>query len=449
MKTLRTSSYTIPVKLEKDKDKYMLIHGYTGAADVITANLFDKIKNISKTNNLSNNTLNLLLSRGYITTKTEEEEYAYVARIAKALHKGSDILNSYFTWVISYNCNFRCPYCFEERDKKDGKNKLSFSKKQVDIAYNIQEMIQPHKELRCNVITLYGGEPLLAENKEVVNYIVEEGCKRGYQFIAITNGYEINHFLNLLSPDKIKKLQITIDGPKEMHNQRRIHYKDNNTFDRIIENIKLALEKDIEIVVRMNTDLYNLGKFIELKDYFKENQFFNYPNFKIYSARLREYDYFTETERKGLKFIPLQKFTTKQINQGIDPLDNNKYYKIYNALKNKRSRPFNPIGCTAQSGGYVLDPIGNIYPCWEVIGKKEFVEGTYSSKGIIWNDNVLNRWHNSDIAQRKPCNHCKYALFCGGGCPYHYFIMNKRENQCSTFKELFNQTVNKAYAELY
>ena len=155
MKTLRTSSYTIPVKLEKDNDKYMLIHGYTGAADVITANLFDKIKNISKTNNLSNNTLNLLLSRGYITTKTEEEEYAYVARIAKALHKGSDILNSYFTWVISYNCNFRCPYCFEERDKKDGKNKLSFSKKQVDIAYNIQEMIQPHKELRCNVITLY------------------------------------------------------------------------------------------------------------------------------------------------------------------------------------------------------------------------------------------------------------------------------------------------------
>lgn len=234
-----------------------------------------------------------------------------------------------------------------------------------------------------------------------------------------------------------------------MHNQRRIHYKDNNTFDTIIENIKLALKKDIEIVVRMNTDLYNLEKFIELKDYFKENQFFNYPNFKIYSARLREYDYFTETERKSLKFIPLQKFTAKQINQGIDPLDNNKYYKIYNALKNKRSIPFNPIGCTAQSGGYVLDPIGNIYPCWEVIGKKEFVEGTYSSKGVIWNNKVLNRWHNSDVTQRKPCNHCKYALFCGGGCPYHNFIMNKRENQCSTFKELFNQTVNKAYAELY
>lgn len=35
METLRTSSYLIPVKLEDEEDKYMLIHGYTGAIDVV------------------------------------------------------------------------------------------------------------------------------------------------------------------------------------------------------------------------------------------------------------------------------------------------------------------------------------------------------------------------------------------------------------------------------
>lgn len=30
METLRTSSYLIPVKLESEAGKYMLIHGYTG-----------------------------------------------------------------------------------------------------------------------------------------------------------------------------------------------------------------------------------------------------------------------------------------------------------------------------------------------------------------------------------------------------------------------------------
>lgn len=30
MEKLRVSSYMIPVKLEKEEGKYMLIHGYTG-----------------------------------------------------------------------------------------------------------------------------------------------------------------------------------------------------------------------------------------------------------------------------------------------------------------------------------------------------------------------------------------------------------------------------------
>ena len=123
------------------------------------------------------------------------------------------------------------------------------------------EQIQPHKELRSSILTLYGGEPLLAENKEIVNYIVEEGVKRGYKFNAITNGYELEHYLDLLSPTKICKLQITIDGPKAIHDTRRIHYKDYGTFDKIIHNISMALKKNIKVSVRMNTDNHNVDKF--------------------------------------------------------------------------------------------------------------------------------------------------------------------------------------------
>ena len=41
MGILRTSSYMIPVKLEKEEGKYMLIHGYTGAIDIVTENLLE------------------------------------------------------------------------------------------------------------------------------------------------------------------------------------------------------------------------------------------------------------------------------------------------------------------------------------------------------------------------------------------------------------------------
>lgn len=39
MENLRVSSYIIPVKLENENGKYMLLHGYTGAIDIVDEDL--------------------------------------------------------------------------------------------------------------------------------------------------------------------------------------------------------------------------------------------------------------------------------------------------------------------------------------------------------------------------------------------------------------------------
>ena len=127
--------------------------------------------------------------------------------------------------------------------------------------------------------------------------------------------------------------------------------------------------------------------------------------------------------------------------------DSGMYKKIYDALVNKHPMPFNSISCTAQAGGYVFDPIGNIYPCWEVVGQKENIKGVYSKEGVWWNNDVLNKWQNTDISQKEPCRHCKYALICGGGCPYHRQLKGYKLH-CIMFKEAFDMIINKAYAEL-
>lgn len=44
METLRTSSYMIPVKLEQEEGKYMLIHGYTGGYGYSLRRLIEKDK---------------------------------------------------------------------------------------------------------------------------------------------------------------------------------------------------------------------------------------------------------------------------------------------------------------------------------------------------------------------------------------------------------------------
>ncbi|MDR1666495.1 MAG: hypothetical protein LBS03_02210 [Bacteroidales bacterium] len=38
------SSYAIPVKLEDEQNRYMLIHGYTGAIDIASAQVGSKIR---------------------------------------------------------------------------------------------------------------------------------------------------------------------------------------------------------------------------------------------------------------------------------------------------------------------------------------------------------------------------------------------------------------------
>lgn len=447
METLRTSSYMIPVKLEQEEGKYMLIHGYTGAMDIVSGGLLKKIKSVAKGHDFSETMLQTLLKRGYITTKTQEEEYAYVARLAKALHKKHEILDATFTWVVTYNCNFRCPYCYEKRDMKNSHCWYTFTKEQVDLAYSAQDLIQPNPRLRKKTITLYGGEPLLEENKEIVNYIVEEGCKRGFLFCAITNGYELNHFENLLSPDKIYKLQVTVDGVKDFHNQRRPHFSDNNTFDRIIDNIKMALEKGVEVAVRMNSDGQNLNQYIELEQYFKEKGFYDYVKFKFYLGFLKDNQYITDEEYKNIDFLSINEFVEKQKELGIDPYrtDTTLYRRISVAMSDKRPLLFMPITCVAQANGHILDPFGNIYPCWEVIDDKTNIKGHYSKNGIVWNDVVKKKWEATDIVDYTPCDHCKYALICGGGCPF--YKATKRDYDCKLFKKTFHLMINKAYKE--
>ena len=168
----RVSSYVIPIKLEEQEGKYLLIQGYTGAIDIVQEEVALKLKDNDLTD-LSENTLRILQKRGYITNKTKDKEVEHIERIAHALHKRDEILYKSFTWVVTYNCNFRCPYCFEKRENKDSSHRIVFTKEQVDRTFAAMNEIEHRKQLQSPIITLYGGEPLLKENKEIVTYIVQ------------------------------------------------------------------------------------------------------------------------------------------------------------------------------------------------------------------------------------------------------------------------------------
>ena len=445
METLRASSYIIPIKLEEE-GKYALIHGYTGAVDIVGEDLMSKLLRHPFDKQLfSSELLNNLLKRGYITLKSKEEECNYVLRIARALHKRDKMFYSEFTWIVTYNCNFRCPYCFEKREAKDSKYSISFTKSMVDQTFDAMKELESLVLLQRNVVVLYGGEPLLKENKEIVKYIVEQGKRKGYKFHAITNGYDLDNFIDLLGQDLICRLQVTIDGTKDLHNQKRIHYKDSNSFDKIISNIQLILQvkPEIQISVRVNIDGHNLNDFAELKNYFREKGFLDNENFNVYSALVADNDNVSDKDRVNV--ISTKEYIHQQVKKNTVSSCNgylSLYNKIYKAIKNKESIPLKATYCSSQTGGYVFSPLGEIYPCWEVVGRTEYQIGCLQNGSIKWNESELARWRSKDIGNSS-CKHCRYAFFCGGGC------QAMKGNHCAYFEELFKNVVIDVYKCVY
>lgn len=442
MAALRVSSYIIPVALEDGK--YMLLHGYSGAIDIVGEKIATYLMEHDITEDLPfDEEIQIALKqRGYITEKSKIEEDAYVKRMASALHRKESALRSSFTFVVTYNCNFRCPYCFEKMTVENALRATVFTKEMVDRAYRAIEEIQPEKKLRSSHIELFGGEPLLRENHEIVAYIVEQGLHRGFSFSAVTNGYDLDVFLDLLSPKKIKQLQITIDGTEQMHNSKRIHCLGYPTFQKIVNNIGLALRQNIQITIRFNTDRTNIGELNQLKELFDNLHYTNNPNFSIDSARLMNYD----ENLKGQKlqdFFSPREFIAEHENLGFKYgcHDYGTYSKLYRAIKEQKPLPYHATFCASQVGSYVLDPLGKIYPCWEFIGKEEFQIGDYSASSIRWNQKRLDEWQQNDVTMNTTCRTCTCALLCGGGCLAH----NRKKHRCVHMQEIILYAARKAY----
>lgn len=447
----RFSSYTISVDLENTKDKVMLVHGYTGAIDIANKTILSFLKSnkslLKENAPFSDNTWNRLLSRGYITTKTKKEEHAYVARMANAYHKRNKLFSS-FIFIPSYDCNFRCRYCIESQVSQMGQKwiKKSFTKEMVDKAYQAMEKIGPHIEFNVKQILLYGGEPLLKINKDIVQYIVEKGHPLKYKFKAITNGYDLEAFKDLLSPDLIYSLQITIDGTKEWHDQRRIHFQDGRTFDKIIQNIGMALEQGVEVIVRINTDKNNLDSIPELKEIFAHLGYYKFEKlFSVYVGWLQETDLNPADE--SIQYMDFKELNQRLVEKKIDichPSDM-LYNNLYKTINAKKLLALNSTGCSSQSGAYVFDPVGNIYSCLEIVGDTQYILGNYANDVIQWNENEVSKWHNMNISTMKRCSVCKYAFLCHGGCTIKRIKNDGYTQTCESFPVMFKIAANRAY----
>ena len=149
----------------------------------------------------------------------------------------------------TYGCNFKCPYCFESGIDRNKKFDLQDVNK---ISSYVEKYIKDNSYINKASITLFGGEPTLnwKFSEEIINELSKlfEKNNIDYSVSMTSNAFLLDDQKSkFLFEHNWKSVEITLDGPKKIHDTRRVLLNGNGTFDRIYKNIKNILEKNIYI----------------------------------------------------------------------------------------------------------------------------------------------------------------------------------------------------------
>ncbi len=408
---MRLSDYTIFIPVHNEQ--CLTLHGYTGAVDLISSGLYEAL---SSTGEINEDIREKLIGRGYLTDKTSEEETQYVHRIARALTGRNSYLKKNFSFIVSYACNFKCPYCFEKGRLNNHTHK-QLTSKGVDLMYDALMHIEPNRQLHNDVITLFGGEPLLRTNKARVGELITKGCEHGYQFTATTNGYDLDQYAEFLGEGKLFGVQITMDGAENLHNSRRFHNSGRGSFRKILSNIDLALKYGAKVKVRVNVDATNVDDLGNLLDILQSEGILSHPHFGIYAEHISgEGNFCPDGYAPNEGDLPVSEFVEKLTHTKPPiPFDIQLYSNLKNAITYGRSLSLSSQHCGANSTTYILDPDGAIYACYDFVGSDNQIIGNYIP-ALVFDEAKMDYWHNRQIAKTESCAKCKYALICGGGC---------------------------------
>ena len=377
---------------------------------------------------LPQNVLESFEKTGILSKYTDEEyDSLYMLNWLK-IQKNQDTIN--YTIAPTLNCNFRCSYCYEKNayntrvmEKIVLEKLIAFSKR------NLKSKIR---------VEWYGGEPLLAlEHIKYFNLLAKQNEIELKQ-VMITNGYLISEeVLKFFQEINLKGLQITLDGRKEIHNKRRPHIYDSDSYSRIMDNLDLLYNfskthnYEIFVSIRVNIDKTNEEDYPLIKKYF-EDRYGDF--FYVYYGIVKNYN-----------------SCLSQADDSFDKYDEGDFYQLLNSKYNLHSENFYPrkcgtVHCQAQFiDHYVIDSDGYMYKCYNDIGYKD--KAIYSLKdGKKVNlkreaDFIINQ----QVIFNQNCKSCFLMFSCQGGCPYEA-IENKRK--CPVLKENIKEYLEKTYEKV-
>lgn len=142
---------------------------------------------------------------------------------------------------VTKKCNLNCKYCLSSSGRK-AEYGLSTDE--------IKKLINDLGKIGVNRLDFTGGEPLMRKD---LGELIDCAKENHINTIVTTNTLLLNK-KNIEVLKKADLVQISIDGPMDVHNEQR----QGKVFKKTIENIK-SLQKH-QVKIRLNSFIYNSNK---------------------------------------------------------------------------------------------------------------------------------------------------------------------------------------------
>jgi uncharacterized protein len=262
---------------------------------------------------------------------------------------------------------------------------------------------------------------------------------------CVTNGYELDHFIELISAHDFDFLQVTVDGIGDTHDQRRHLAGGRGSYSRIMQNIDLALKHDISIHLRINVNRENLQSAMELPAEFRRRGFTNHPQFVYYfkatTACFEEDPANAITDEQLFESLFAAGECTKT-DVRCSRVYSDMASRVKRALQKESYPPLSPAHCGAESNMLVVDPEGMLYTCWDVVAMEECAVGfTDVESGRFLFNFEYPKWRTRTVDALEDCVACPMLMNCGGGCAIESqnTYGDKKRGFCGSVREAYRR----------
>ena len=306
-------------------------------------------------------------------------------------------------------CNFGCDYCYQNDSDRMGRMSDETRRRAVEF---VKKRAEGKRGL---TVAWYGGEPLLASDlvlsmsKELADYC--EAHHTSYNSIIATNGFFLTgETAERLAAAKVVSAQVTLDGDRAGHDQRRILKDGGATFDRILANAVEAVEvRGFSISIRVNIDKRNKndveGLLIRLRDAGLSGR----ENFQVYFAPV---DICSQECLRGAdEVMKIDEYAA--IEAGL----------IEKAIGMKLACAALPVRlfslCAAvKPDGFVVLPNGDLHKCWNTVSYPAMRICGLDDAASIENAQLYKEWTSGSLFASAQCDKCGVLPNCTGGCAH-------------------------------